>query len=120
MLSAEFTQKGENLYEIRLPGNLDGHSEIFACINYEANTAKLIKDGETVDDNFYTGQSFDIGLKRYYDRFGESDKISFDLELEPLMENEGVYLQNWPIMHDGKASSLVNILLIVQYCIKIS
>ncbi len=119
-LAAEFKKKDETTYEIKLPGKLDGFNEIFACLEYEANTARLIKDGEVVDDNFYTGQDFEVGLKRYFDRFGESDELTFDLELEPLYENDRIYLQNWPTMRDGKACQLVNILLIVQYCIKIS
>lgn len=119
-LTAEFAQKSENLYEITLPGKLDGLGEIFAHINYEANTARLLKDGEVQDDNFYTGQSFEVGLKRYFDKFGEGDALTFELELEPLYENDKIYLQNWPTMQDGKACRLVNILLIVQYCIKIS
>ena len=119
-LSAEFTEKSETDYEIWLPGRLGGAGEIFAGIEYEAGTARLLKDGEILDDNFYTGQDFEVGLKRYFDKFGESDKLSFDLELEPLYENDKIYLQNWPTMRDGKACRLVNILLIVQYCIKIS
>ena len=61
-----------------------------------------------------------MGLKRYFDKYGEGDELTFDLELEPLYENDKIYLQNWPTMRDGKACQLVNILLIVQYCIKIS
>ena len=120
VLSAEFSQKSETVYEIRLPGKLDGLGEIFANIEYEANTARLLKDGEILDDNFYTGQDFEVGLKRYFDKFGERDELTFELELEPLCEDDRIYLQNWPTMRDGKACRLVNILLIVQYCIKIS
>ena len=119
-LTSEFNKKDETTYEIKLPGKLDGFNEIFACLEYEANTAKLIREGEVVDDNFYTGQDFEVGLKRYFDRYGEGEELTFELELEPLYENDRIYLQNWPTMQDGKACRLVNILLIVQYCIKIS
>ncbi len=119
-LTAEFSKKSETLYELRLPGSLDGVSEIFAHISYEGNTAKLIKDGEVVDDNFFTGQTFEIGLKRFFDRFGEGKELVFDLEIEPLKGDEKVYLQTWPKMTNGKACELINILLMVQQYIKIS
>jgi hypothetical protein len=119
-LKASFSKKSDQHYEIKLPGSLNGASEIFAYIDYEANTAALFKDGVKLDDNFYTGQEFEVGLKRYFDRFGQGQELVFDLELEPLKEDEKVYLQNWPAMENGTASRLVNILLMVQYCIKIS
>ena len=119
-LHASYSQKSENVYELDLPGSAEGADEVFAVMEYEANTAKLIKDGETIADNFYTGQEWEIGLKRYFDIYGESDRFSAEVVLEPLREDEKVYLQTWPAMKNGSVSKFVNIHLIVQYCIKIS
>ncbi len=93
--------------------------EIFAHIGYEADTARLIKDGQVIADSFYTGQDWEIGLKRYYDSFGKGERLDFEVSLEPLREDEKVYLQTWPEMEDGCACRLVHLHLIVQYCIKI-
>ena len=108
-------------YRITVPGALKGADELFLMVDYEAEEAKILKDSEVLTDNFYTGQEWEIGLKRYYDRFGESDG-SFDLtcKLEPLYENAGIYLQKWPKMTDGSACEINNIHLTAQYRIKIS
>ncbi len=119
-LKAEFCADSDTKYTLDLPGRLSGACEIFASIEYEAEEASLLKDGEKIADNFYTGQEWEIGLKRYFDIYGENDRLSMDVELVPLKADEKIYLQTWPEMVDGKASRLVNIHLIVQYCIKIS
>ena len=119
-LRADFSTDSSVRYTLDLPGRLSGADEIFASIEYEAEEASLYKDGEKIADNFYTGQEWEIGLKRYFDIYGENDRLSMDVELVPLKEDEKVYLQTWPKMVDGEASRLVNIHLIVQYCIKIS
>ena len=89
-------------------------------MDYEGDSAKLFKDEEIIADNFYTGQSWEIGLKRFYDRFGTANELKLRAELTPLCENDKIYLQNWPKMEDGKVCRIINILLIVQYRINIS
>jgi hypothetical protein len=119
---ASFTKKSDTEYTITLPGNLDGLNEIFARIYYEGNTAGLYRDGELVADNFYTGQEWEIGLKRFYDEYGSGNDISFDLKIEPLTDSdrERLYLQTWPSMENGRAARLVYIHLMVQFLIDIS
>lgn len=117
---ASFEKISGDTYTVKLPGNLAGAEEIFAQIEYAANTAGLYKDGKLVADSFYTGQLWEIGLKRFIDRYGESDTLEFTAELEPLFEGDKIYLQTWPEMQDGKASQIFYIHLIVQYCIKIA
>ena len=119
-LKAEFVAESDTEYEISLPGALNGAKEIFASIAYEANTARLVKDGKAIADSFYTGQEWEIGLKRFYDIYGENDRFTVRAELSPLKENDSIYLQKWPKMENGQASRILNIHLIVQYCIKIS
>jgi hypothetical protein len=117
---ASFEKVDDSRYRITLPGSLDGLSEIFTNISYEGNTASLYKDGELVSDNFYTGQDFEIGLKRFFDVYGEGKEISFDLVIEPLMEDDAIYLQNWPVMQDGKAEKLLGVHLTAVHIIDIS
>ena len=111
----------EDEYRITVPGSLKGADELFLNVDYEAESAKMLKDGEVLTDSFYTGQEWEIGLKRYYDSYGECDG-SFDLtcKLEPLYENAAIYLQEWPRMSDGRACVINNIHLVAQYRIKIS
>ncbi len=119
-LKAEFKELSEGRYEIRFPGKTGTADEIFAHISYEANTARLSRDGVTIADSFYTGQEWEVGLKRFFDRFGENDELVLEAELEPLRESDELYLQSWPDMKDGRADRIVYILLMVQYRIRIS
>ena len=119
-LSASFEKKSDTEYSITVPGKLNGAGEIFVSIGYEADSAKLYKGDTVIADNFYTGQQWEIGLKRFYDRFGSADELELRAVLEPLREGDKVYLQEWPKMQDGKACSVLNIQLIVQYRINIS
>ena len=80
-LKAECNKISDTEYELTLPGNTEGASEVFACIDYEGNSAVLEKDGEVMTDNFYTGQDFEIGLKRYWN--GEKT-LKCKLLIEPL------------------------------------
>ena len=119
-LSAEFLQKSDTEYELTLPGNRSGAEEIFACIDYEADSARLYHEGTVIADSFYTGQTWEIGLKRFYDRFGTSDKLRLNASLTPLFESDKLYLQEWPQMENGKASRVIAIHLTIQYYIDIS
>ncbi|MCR5403398.1 MAG: beta-galactosidase [Butyrivibrio sp.] len=119
-LSTTFRKVSDTRYEITVPGNLNGADEIFMHICYEADTARLYKDDELIDDSFYTGQEWEIGLKRYFDRFGEGTELQLQAELTPLKEGDKLYLQKWPVMEDGRACRLFNTFLIVQKGVKIS
>ncbi|MBO5623923.1 MAG: beta-galactosidase [Butyrivibrio sp.] len=119
-LSASFEKESDTQYTITVPGELKDAAEIFVHVDYEGDSAKLFKDEEIIADNFYTGQSWEIGLKRFYDRFGTANELKLRAELTPLCENDKIYLQNWPKMEDGKVCRIINILLIVQYRINIS
>ncbi len=119
-LVAGFKEISEGKYEIRFPGDLYGADEIFAHISYEAESAKLSKDDVTIADNFYTGQEWEIGLKRFYDRFGRSEALLLDADLVPLKADDKIYLQDWPEISNGSVAKIVYILLIVQHRIKIS
>ena len=119
-LEAKFCKTSEGHYVINLPGSTGDADEIFAYISYEADKARLTKDGVTIADNFYTGQDWEIGLKRFYDRFGASDQLTLTAELTPLHEGDKIYLQTWPEMEDGKAERINAILLITQYIVRIN
>lgn len=119
-LSAAFTKISDTEYEITVPGSLGGADEIFLHIMYEADSARLYIGSDLVDDSFYTGQDWEIGLKRYYDQFGTTDRRTLRAELEPLLEGTKLYLQEWPKMENGRACRLFNTFLIVQKRVKIS
>ncbi len=116
----EFKSVSETEYALTVPGNLKGAEEIFLHIDYEGDCAKLLKGDQVLTDSFYTGQEWEIGLKRYFDRFGTSDELELKVQLQPLFKEDKLYLQKWPEMVDGKACRIVNIHFIVQYRVNIS
>lgn len=118
--ASSFRKVSDTRYEITVPGELDGADEIFVHICYEANTARLYKDDELIDDSFYTGQDWEIGLKRYFDRFGTAKTLTLSAVFEPLCDSDKLYLQKWPVFENGSACRLFNTFLIVQKGVKIS
>jgi beta-galactosidase len=59
---------GENKLQLNLPEFLpDGLSDIFIRINYIGDTGMCFMNGELVDDQFFYGQPWIVGLKKFYD-----------------------------------------------------
>ncbi len=104
-------------YEVNVKGIPEDSNEVYMHIGYEGDTAALFVGGEIATDSFYTGQEWEIGLKRYADT-----EFRGEIVMTPLYESdkEKMYLQNWPAMEDGKALRLNQIRLTTQYTIKIS
>ncbi len=73
-------------------------------LNYEGESAELYQDGRLVADSFYTGQSWEIGLKELAHQ-QEADLI---VVIHPLKESAGIYLEKWPVMKHHRACRLVN------------
>ena len=113
------TSEDENskTYSIMAEGLSKEACEVYMQLDYVGDKAKLIVDGEIATDSFYTGQLWEIGLKRY-----TADTFAGDVLIDALTETdkEKIYLQDWPKMKDGKACELRMLRLITQYSIKIS
>jgi beta-galactosidase len=59
---------GENKLQLTFPQSLPaGVSDIFIKINYTGDTGMSFLNGELVDDQFYYGAPWIIGLKKFYD-----------------------------------------------------
>lgn len=87
------------LYEVLL----DTPKEIADCflrIDYAGDKAEAYIEDEMITDHFYTGQTWEIGLRS----FDFPKKLM--LRIYPLEENAAVFLEKWP---DGKAKSYASI-----------
>lgn len=104
-------------YVVKASGLPENANEVYMHINYEGDTAALFVNGEIATDNFYTGQEWEIGLKRYADT-----EFIGEIVMTPLYEGdkEKMYLQTWPEMENGKALKINEVRLTTQYTIKIS
>jgi len=59
---------GENKLQLSFPKDLpQGLSNVFIRVNYIGDTGMSFMNGELVDDQFYYGQPWVLGLKKFYD-----------------------------------------------------
>ena len=104
-------------YEVSVSGLNPEANEVYMHLNYVGDTAKLYSNGDILTDSFYTGQEWEIGLKRYC-----STEFKGEVEIKPLFEEdkEKMYLQEWPEMQDGRACALNGVTVYTQFSILIS
>lgn len=93
------------LYEITIeyPENINCINDCFLNISFGGDTAKLYVDGKWVGDWFYTGQNWEIGLKR----FSFPEKVQ--IEITKLKEDDKRFLETWPEFHDGVACDIYKV-----------
>lgn len=96
------------LYELQLEYPEDELKDCFVQIAYEGDKAKLYLQGELIADHFYTGRTWEIGLKRF------DFPARLYLELYPLREDAEIFLEKWPPMKDGIACELTEIITQVE------
>ncbi len=78
-------------WEITVPaGAMNGLSEIFLRVAYEGDVARLSANHRLLDDDFYNGKPWMIGLERFLAAQGPS---SFELSILPLRKDAPVYLE---------------------------
>ena len=99
-------------YEIAVSGLNSKANEVYMLIDYVGDSANFTIDGEIATDSFYTGQLWEIGLKRFCD-----DDLKAQIQINPLYDEDKdkIYLQEWPEMPQGKALSIRNLRLMTQY-----
>ena len=77
---------------------LEGLSDIFLDINYVGDVGRIYEGTQLLDDNFYNGTSWEVGLKRYAP--GVFAK-GMELKILPLRNDAPIYLPKtaWPDFH---------------------
>jgi hypothetical protein len=95
-------EEESKLYEVNVicPESVN---DCFLRINFKGDSAKLYIDGEWEGDWFYTGQTWEIGLKR----FEMPPKVL--IEIKSLKENDERFLEIWPDFSEGSACGIVDI-----------
>jgi beta-galactosidase len=105
--TAKYTLAGKNgdnkVYNIYIncPENVN---DCFLRIDFGGDKAKLYVNQEWEDDWFYTGQTWEIGLKR----FGFPKELQ--VEILPLKENTPCFLEKWPKFKNGVACEIYHVL----------
>lgn len=102
-------------WSIRLPADSLGDlSELYLRATYKGDVARLTVADRLLTDNFYNGQSWSIGLRRFLD-----PKInSFDLTILPLRRDAPVYIE-WKQRPEfnakGQVDALESLRLVPEY-----
>ncbi len=78
------------VWKITLPAKLDLSKNPLLRIRYVGDVARLRLNGKLLDDNFYSGREFDLGLKRYAPEIFTGD---LRLEILPLRKDAPIFLE---------------------------
>jgi hypothetical protein len=105
---ADFDQAAE--WRLHLPLDaLDSLSNLYLQIAYVGDVARLYAGGRLLDDNFYDGTTWEVGLKQF-----ASEDLGRGLRLEilPLRQNAPIYLPAtaWPPFAAGGETAAIRTL----------
>jgi beta-galactosidase len=87
-VDADFTNAA--VWKITLPAKIDLKRNPLLRIHYVGDVARLTLNGKLLDDNFYSGREFDLGLNRYAPEILHGD---LRLEILPLRKDAPIYLE---------------------------
>ena len=96
-------------------GALNGLSELFLEISYEGDLARLSANHKLLDDDFYNGKPWMVGLARFLAPNGSGN---FDLSILPLRKDAPVYFEfPEPVQfaQNGQIDKLDSIRLVPEY-----
>jgi len=104
------------VWQIQLPANLDLSLDPLLRIHYVGDVARMTLNGRLIDDNFYNGNVFDVGLKRF-----APEILSGDLRLAilPLRQDAPIYLADQAKPDFGKSQSVAalgNVEILNRHC----
>ena len=114
-----FAQAAE--WHLTIPKNaLDGLSDIYLTIHYQGDVSRLLEGSHLLDDDFFNGAAWQIGLKRF---LPESTATTFTLDILPLNEKAPIFFEPGfaPTFDSsgGQAGSLQSIEAIPEYEIEL-
>jgi hypothetical protein len=97
------------------PQSMEGLSDIYLRIRYAGDIARLSLDGRVLDDDFYNGRCWEIGLNRFLpEAFGKK----LDVSVLPLPQKAPIYLdaRAWKLMNtDGQTARITDVELLPEY-----
>jgi len=87
-MDSDFTNAA--VWKIKLPGKIDLSLNPILRIHYVGDVARLTLNGRLIEDNFYAGRTFDLGLNRY-----APEILTGDLRLEvlPLRKDAPIFFE---------------------------
>ncbi len=94
------------IWKIRLPARLELNRNPLLRVHYVGNVARLTLNGKLLNDDFYSGREFDLGLQRYAPEIFNGD---LRLEILPLRKDAPIFLEPKARPDFGTNESLVKL-----------
>ena len=92
------------VWRIQLPANLDLDADPMLRIHYVGDVARVTFNGKLVTDDFYNGNAFDVGLRRYAPEIPKGD---LRMAILPLRKDAPIYMAKEARPDFSKADSVV-------------
>ena len=78
------------IWRVKLPSDLNMNENPTLKIHYTGDVARLMLNGRLLNDDFYNGSAFEIGLKRYAPEITSGELL---LAIFPLQKDMPVYFE---------------------------
>jgi hypothetical protein len=110
---------GAAIWRIAIPPTppKSGISDAFLRISYQGDVARLYNGNQLIDDNFWNGTPWTIGLREVYPNWS-GKKAEFELRVLPLPQKYPMYLEDTDELHfsaAGVAGALSDVKIVPQY-----
>jgi hypothetical protein len=92
------------VWQIRLPENTDPGRDIYLRFPYVGDAARIYLDKELLTDNFYNGNPFELGVKRFAPEIYQGN---LTVRILPLRKDAPIYLPKAAYPEFGEAESAV-------------
>ena len=111
---AEFAAAAQ--WSLKIPAqSMAGLSDLYLRISYAGDVARLSRDGRLLDDDFYNGRPWEIGLKRFLpEAFGKK----LDFSILPLPRSAPIYLdaRAWAAIDpEGQTAKVLGVEMLPEY-----
>ncbi len=94
------------IWRIKLPAGLDLNTDPILRLHYVGDVARVTLNGKLLTDDFYNGNVFDVGLRRYAPEILTGD---LRVEILPLRKDAPIYLAKEARPDFGGKSSVVSL-----------
>ncbi len=107
---------GAAAWSLSIPAqSMQGLSNIYLNIRYTGDVARLSENGRLLDDDFYNGRTWEIGLKRFLpEAFGKK----LEVDVLPMPRKAPIYLdaRAWEQMNaSGQTAKVTSVELLPEY-----
>ncbi len=94
------------VWRIHLPANLDLGLDPIVRFHYVGDVARITLNGKLITDDFYNGNAFDLGLRRYAPEILNGD---LRISILPLRKDAPIYMADKAHPDFGKNGSIVKL-----------